>query len=173
MQLNATNRQSNAELSQEIERQLRHGSRTAAQLISALGISQPTLSRTIQGLSRTVTNFRVTGVRTPMYGLLRQLPMGLSARQRIYRHMSEGNIEPFADVEFLAGGATVERIGDMTRLYEGLPPYMLFAAPSGFLGGSWHMRPRETSRSRPASRTGTTTIELLTSSRRASTCPAT
>ncbi len=134
MQLNATNRQSNAELSQEIERQLRHGSRTAAQLISALGISQPTLSRTIQGLSRTVTNFRVTGVRTPMYGLLRQLPMGLSARQRIYRHMSEGNIEPFADVEFLAGGATVERIGDMTRLYEGLPPYMLFAAPSGFLG---------------------------------------
>ena len=69
-----------------------------------------------------------------MYGLLRQLPMGLSARQRIYRHMRKGNIEPFADVEFLAGGATVERIGDVTRLYEGLPPYMLFAAPSGFLG---------------------------------------
>lgn len=69
-----------------------------------------------------------------MYGLLRQLPMGLSPRQRIYRHMRGGNIEPFADVEFLAGGATVERIGDVTRLYEGLPPYMLFAAPSGFLG---------------------------------------
>lgn len=60
--------------------------------------------------------------------------MGLSARQRIYRHMREGNIEPFADVEFLAGGSTVERIGTVTRLYEGLPPYMLFAAPSGFLG---------------------------------------
>lgn len=69
-----------------------------------------------------------------MYGLLRQLPMGLSARQRIYRHLREGNIEPFADVEFLAGGATVERIGTVTRLYEGLPPYVLFAAPSGFLG---------------------------------------
>jgi HipA-like C-terminal domain len=134
MQMSAANRQSNAELSQEIERQLRHGSRTAAQLISALGISQSTLSRTIQGLSRTVTSFRVTGVRTPMYGLLRQLPMGMGARQRIYRHMREGNIERFADVEFLAGGATVERIGDVTRLYEGLPPYMLFAAPSGFLG---------------------------------------
>ena len=69
-----------------------------------------------------------------MYGLLRQLPMGLSGRQRIYRQLREGNIEPFADVEFLAGGSTVERIGDVTRLYEGLPPYMLFAAPSGFLG---------------------------------------
>ena len=69
-----------------------------------------------------------------MYGLLRPLPMGLSARQRIYRQMRAGNIAPFADVEFLAGGATVERIGDVTRLYEGLPPYMLFAAPSGFLG---------------------------------------
>lgn len=134
MHVNATNRPSNAEFSQEIERQLRYGSRTAAQLISALGISQSTLSRTIQGLSRTVTSFRVTGVRTPMYGLLRQLPMGLSARQRIYRHMREGNIEPFADVEFLAGGSTVERIGNVTRRYEGLPPYMLFAAPSGFLG---------------------------------------
>ncbi|WP_211343771.1 HipA domain-containing protein [Roseateles asaccharophilus] len=132
--MNAASRPSSAELSQEIERQLRYGPRTAAQLIAALGISQPTLSRTIQALSSTVTSFRVTGVRTPLYGLLRQLPMGLSARQRIYRHLRDGHIEPFADVEFLAGGATVERIGTLTRLYEGLPPYLLFAAPSGFLG---------------------------------------
>lgn len=102
--------------------------------MSALGISQPTLSRTIQHLSATVTSVRVTGVRTPMYGLLRPLPMGLGARQRIYRQRRDGHIEPFADVEFLAGGATVERIGRATRLYAGLPPYMLFASPSGFLG---------------------------------------
>lgn len=133
MQL-GTIRASGADIHQEVERQLRLGVRTAAQLISALGISQSTLSRTIHALSRTVTSFRVKGLRTPLYGLLRVLPMGLSARQRIYRHMREGNIEPFADVEFLAGGATVERIGNVTRLYEGLPPYMLFAAPSGFLG---------------------------------------
>ncbi len=81
-----------------------------------------------------MTSFRVKGSRTPLYGLLRQLPMGLSARQRIYRCVREGRIEPFADVEFLVGGSTVERIGGVTRLYEGLPPYMLFAAPSGFLG---------------------------------------
>lgn len=144
--MNAASFRPNVELAQEIERQLRQGYRTAAQLIAALGISQPTLSRTIQRLSRTVTSFRVQGVRTPRYALLRQLPLGLSARQRIYRQLRQGNIEPFADVEFLAGGATVERIGAVTRLYEGLPPYMLFAAPSGFLG---RQRAQEAARHQP------------------------
>ncbi|MCK7495442.1 MAG: HipA domain-containing protein [Comamonadaceae bacterium] len=37
-------------------------------------------------------------------------------------------------MEFLAGGATVERTATRTMLYEGLPPYMAFAAPAGFLG---------------------------------------
>ena len=74
------------------------------------------------------------GQRTPLYALLRQLPMGLNPRQRIHRYLSKGHIRPFADVEFLAGGATLERAGQLTTLYEGLPPYMAFAAPSGFLG---------------------------------------
>jgi hypothetical protein len=107
---------------------------SAAQLVSALGVSQPTLSRTIQKLTHSVTTFRITGERTPRYALLRELPLGLSARQRIYQHLSGGNIEPFADVEFLSGGSTLERTGTATRLYEGLPPYTSFAAPSGFLG---------------------------------------
>lgn len=81
-----------------------------------------------------MTGFRVTGQRTPLYALLRQLPMGLNHRQRIHRYLSKGHIRPFADVEFLAGGATLERAGNVTTLYEGLPPYMAFAAPSGFLG---------------------------------------
>lgn len=121
-------------IGQRIERALRGGPQTAAQLMAALGISQPTLSRTIQSLSRLVTTFRVSGDRTPRYALLRQLPLGLNPRQRIYRVLRTGSIEPFADVEFLAGGATLERTGPVTRVYQGLPPYMLFAAPSGFLG---------------------------------------
>ncbi len=100
----------------------------------ALGVSQPTLSRTILQLASSVTMFRVAGVRTPRYALLRALPLGLNPRQKIYRHLSSGRIAPFAEVEFLAGGATLERIEGQARLYEGLPPYMLFAAPSGFLG---------------------------------------
>lgn len=110
------------------------GPRTGAQLTTALGISQPTLSRTIRALSSTVTPFRVTGQRTPLYGLLRPLPLGLNPRQRIHRCLGAGHIRPFAEVEFLAGGATLERAGTVTTLYEGLPPYMAFAAPSGFLG---------------------------------------
>ena len=121
-------------LGREVERALAKGPRTAAQLTTALGVSQPTLSRTIQALSQTVTSFRVTGQRTPLYGLLRPLPMGLNPRQRIHRYLGKGHIRPFADVEFLAGGATLERAGSVTTLYEGLPPYMAFAAPSGFLG---------------------------------------
>ena len=60
--------------------------------------------------------------------------MGLNSRQRIHRYLGKGHIRPFADVEFLAGGATLERAGNATTLYEGLPPYIAFAAPSGFLG---------------------------------------
>ncbi len=122
------------DLARTIERFLSVGPRTAAQLITALDISQPTLSRTIQSRSQTVTSFRVTGHRTPMYALLRPLPTGLNPRQHIHRYLQKGHIRPFADVEFLAGGATLERVGKVTTLYEGLPPYMAFAAPSGFLG---------------------------------------
>jgi DNA-binding transcriptional ArsR family regulator len=121
-------------LGHEIERALFRNPRTAAQLTAALGISQPTLSRTIRALPQTVTSFRVSGQRTPLYALLRQLPMGLNPRQRIHRYLGQGHIRPFADVEFLAGGATLERAGRRTTLYEGLPPYMAFAAPSGYLG---------------------------------------
>ncbi len=118
----------------ELARALAGGPQTAAQLIATLATSQPTLSRTIRGLSQTVTSFRVTGQRTPGYALLRQLPMELNPRQRIHRYLAQAHVVPFADVEFLVGGGTLERVGKLTRLYEGLPPYMAFAAPSGFLG---------------------------------------
>lgn len=117
-----------------IARLLKGGSRTAAQLMAALGVSQPTLSRTMQGLSGSVLQFRVTGDRTPRYALLRQLPLALQSRQRIYRMLRNGAIQPFAEVAFLSGGATLERIDATTRVYDGLPPYMAFVAPSGFLG---------------------------------------
>jgi hypothetical protein len=125
---------SGRDLKREVEHALTGGPRTGAQLTQALGISQPTLSRTIQALPHSVTSFRVSGQRTPLYGLLRPLPMGVNPRQRIHRYLASGHIRPFADVEFLVGGGTVERAGEVTTLYEGLPPYMNFAAPSGFLG---------------------------------------
>lgn len=119
---------------QELERLLRAGPRSAQDLMTALGVSQPTLSRTIHAYPEAVTSFRVSGHRTPKYALLRQLPGGIAARQAIYRISAEGSIGPFATVEFLLGGATLESTATATTLYEGLPPYMAFASPSGFLG---------------------------------------
>ncbi len=132
--MSAAIKPSGAGLAQEIERILKGRPQSAAQLTAALGVSQPTLSRAIQALTRSVTTLRVTGHRTPRYALLRQLPFGLSPRQRIHRVLRSGSIAPFAEVDFLSGGATFERIGSVTRMYEGLPAYMAFAAPSGFLG---------------------------------------
>ena len=121
---------------QELERLLRHGPRSAQALMAALGISQPTLSRTIRAVPDVLTTFRVSGERTPQYGLLRKLPGGLNPRQTVYRISATGAMEPFARLEFLSGGATLERggPGNKTILYGGLPPYMAFSCPSGFLG---------------------------------------
>lgn len=123
-----------AERTEAICRLLQSGPRASRALTAALGVSQPTLSRTIHSDPLRLTSFRVAGNRTPLYALLRQLPGALPARQRIHRIGRTGSIELFAEVEFLSGGATLERIGNKARLYDGLPPYMAFAAPSGFLG---------------------------------------
>lgn len=119
---------------QALQRLLRAAPMTAVQLADAMGVSQPTLSRTIQKSAAAIAAFRIKGDRRPRYALLRDLPGGLSPRQRVYRVSGSGSIQPFADLEFLHGGATLERNGTVARLYEGLPPYMAFAAPSGFMG---------------------------------------
>ncbi|CAN7278937.1 HipA domain-containing protein [Pseudorhodoferax sp. LjRoot39] len=123
------------ERTQALERLLREKPLSAQALAAALGISQPTLSRAIQAAPELFTQFRVPGERTPQYACLRALSGGLSARQTVYRVTTTGAIEPFAQLEFLSGGATLERgTHSKTRLYGGLPPYMAFSAPSGFLG---------------------------------------
>jgi hypothetical protein len=119
---------------QELVRLLHNGPRSAQDLAHALGVSQPTLSRTIQASPASLTSFRVSGDRTPKYATLRQLPGGLDPRQTVYRISNAGAYEEFAQVEFLSGGATLERGPSKTTLYAGLPPYMVFSAPTGFLG---------------------------------------
>ena len=115
-----------------LERALREGPRTSAELGATLAVS-----RTIQASAQSISSFRIRGDRTPRYALLRALPAGLDSRQKVYRVTRSGTFAPFADLEFLSGGATLERMAGpdgRTTLYEGLPPYMNFAAPSGFLG---------------------------------------
>lgn len=118
----------------QLERLLRSGPRTAAELTHSLGLSQPTLSRTVAAHSDVLQPFRVRGDRTPKYGMLRKLPAGLPAVQRISRIGQDGSVAHFAEVAFLSGGSTLETNAEGSTLYEGLPPYMAFSAPSGFLG---------------------------------------
>lgn len=119
---------------EDLRRLLSHGVRTAHEITSAMAISQPTLSRLVRSAPELFTNFRISGERTPKYGLLRALPSALNARQSVYQVLGDGAIEPFAQMEFLSGGATLELSDRRNRLYDGLPPYMNFASPSGFLG---------------------------------------
>lgn len=129
-----TSTSDNAQRLPALERLLRREARSAQDLATALAISQPTLSRTIRAFSNALTSFRISGDRTPKYGLLRKLPGDLNPRQDVYRISGTGAMEPFAKIEFLSGGATLERRPSRTTLYGGLPPYMAFSSPSGFLG---------------------------------------
>lgn len=121
-----------ADQSAQLRRALASGTHTVADLIQLLGVSQPTLSRTIHEAG--ALRFRIKGRRTPLYGLLRAIPRAQS-RQPMYRVTENGRVERVAIVSLLAGGQTVvEPTSGGAQLFEGLPPAMVFSSPSGFLG---------------------------------------
>ena len=127
---------SSDEIPQRIDmlaRSLSSQTRGTDELLATLNVSQATLSRTIHALPGAL-QFRVTGVRTPRYGLLRRLPGNLAAQQKVYRITPQGGIAEVGMVSLLAGGETLTQFGAVNRLYVSLPPAMTFAAPSGFLG---------------------------------------
>jgi len=103
------------------------------EIILATGSSQPTLSRTIHDLPDSV-QFRVRGVRTPRYGVIRRLPGNIAGHQKVYRVTAKGSVLEAGSVSLLSGGETFMQMATVGRLYDGLPPSMAFAAPSGFLG---------------------------------------
>jgi HipA-like C-terminal domain len=130
---------------EQILKCLAFGPLSSAALQARLGISQATLSRTIQKNASQFVTLRLHGVRTPQYGQLRSLT-GVKAIQAMYRIDEAGRVHPFAELMFLRGGATVVsqrgvesgsrgKGGGLHQvLFAGLPPAMAFAAPSGFLG---------------------------------------
>lgn len=126
---------SQSSVQDEILKLLNGGPKTASELLKPLGVSQPTLSRAIQQLMQEVVSFRDPGKSAPLYAALRRLPQDLLPIQSVYQVRSDGHIEPFAQLSFLSGGGTLERLpSGAVRVYEGLPPYIRFATPSGFLG---------------------------------------
>jgi len=71
-------------------------------------------------------------VRTPRYALVRTEPV--PTPQPIFRVSEDGRVAEIGAVKFLRGGTWIDLGGPDSRLHEGLPPAMAFAAPSGYLG---------------------------------------
>lgn len=111
---------------------LSQGPRAVDELLVQLQVSQATFSRTIQELGREVVRLRVPGVRTPRYALVRNEPV--PSPQSVFRVGEDGRVTEVGAVSFLRGGTWVDMGGPDSRLHEGLPPAMAFAAPSGYLG---------------------------------------
>lgn len=121
-----------AQRTAQLSRLLGTGLKATDQLLTDLGVSQATLSRTIQA-EPAVRLFRLSGQRTPVYGLLRTLPGGVAAEQRLFRVRPDGQVQAAGELALLAGDASVLS-ATTTQAYEGLPPALRAAAPTGFLG---------------------------------------
>lgn len=111
---------------------LLQGPRPVDELLALLQVSQATFSRTIQEFGSEVLRFREPGVRTPRYALVRSEPV--ASPQPMFRVSEDGRVSEIGTVTFLRGGTWVDLGGPDSRLHDGLPPSMAFAAPSGYLG---------------------------------------
>jgi hypothetical protein len=121
-----------------LQQALRGRRLTAEEAARLLGISQPTLSRTVRAAGSQVTVVRQPGVRTPSYALLRS-DLPIAARQPLYRIDEQGRLSQIGEVAFLDGGASHVRCEDASHralngLHEGLPPFLRTMMPSGFVG---------------------------------------
>ncbi len=121
-----------------LQRALRGRRLTAEEAARLLGISQPTLSRTVRAPGSQVALIRQPGVRTPSYALLRSA-LPIAPRQPLYRIDERGRLSQIGEVTFLDGGATHVRCeatshSALNGLHEGLPPFLRTMMPSGFVG---------------------------------------
>lgn len=98
-----------------------------------LEVSQPSVSRTIQSAGDRVVTYRVSGIRTPRYGLLRDLGR-VPARQTVYRIDCQGVPRDAGTIFLIEGGESIIQTTSGAYQFAGLPPSMTFASPSGFLG---------------------------------------
>lgn len=116
-----------------VRRELAQGPQPTNALLTRLQVSQATLSRTIQRLGREIVRFREPGIRTPREALVRSEPV--PSPQPVFQVNEDGRVTELGKVSFLVGGGSwVDLGGPGSRLHEGPPPAMAFAAPSGYLG---------------------------------------
>lgn len=117
-----------------IEEMLRQAPASAAELIAALGISQPTLSRKINDAPHVLKmgKGRATG-----YALSREI--GGERRFPLYRINQHGQVNQIATLFPIWPGdaCAVEDSAGGWHLHDGLPWYLSDMRPQGFLGRVW------------------------------------
>ncbi|HVS77754.1 MAG TPA: type II toxin-antitoxin system HipA family toxin YjjJ [Steroidobacteraceae bacterium] len=122
-------------VAENLVNQLARGPAGAPELVRALGISQPTLSRAIAAMQREGRVIRIGTTRGARYGLSR--PVGtIGSRWPLFRVDENGRLielGPLHALErnlyYLPRGA-----GRLRGITEGIPYFLQDARPSGFLG---------------------------------------
>lgn len=118
-----------------IVRRLSDGPATAADLIRALGVSQPVLSRAVQALQREGRIVRIGAARSTRYGLLRAIA-GAGSSWPVFQIDERGEAH---EVGHLHALARLHCFSDCERprlhgVTEGLPYFLQDQRPAGFLG---------------------------------------
>ena len=113
---------------------LARGPAPARQLVQALGISQPTLSRALATMGDEVV--RVGAARSIHYAL-RDTGRGIDALP-VYRVTAQGQIQPLGElVPVRPDGFVMRRTDGESRHSEGLPWWLLDMRPRGYLGRAY------------------------------------
>ena len=105
------------------------GSASAQELASALGVSQPTVSRRIQSAGDRLCKMGQT--RATRYAATRELP-GVGRSVPMYRITEAGACVPRGTLSPLTTGQHWDSGTD--TLFEGLPPFAADMSPQGYLG---------------------------------------
>ncbi len=118
------------------------GVATAAQLQTALGVSQPTVSRTLAPLIESGQVQKVGAARSQRYVVPRHVP-GVGTSVPIMRVDAYGQASPFARLVPLEGGAVwIDEADGLSQRHDGLPWFLDDMRPQGFMGRTFaHAHP--------------------------------
>ncbi|MGB3449692.1 MAG: type II toxin-antitoxin system HipA family toxin YjjJ [Giesbergeria sp.] len=113
----------------------RHGGvATSAQLVDALGVSQPTVSRALMPLVRAGRVRKVGAARSQRY-LLPRAVAGVGDDIPLLRVNTAGVPAPFGRMVPLVGGAFwVDEVDGVSERHDGLPWFLSDMRPQGFMG---------------------------------------
>ena len=120
----------------------RGGVVSAAELQAALGVSQPTVSRTLAPLLQSGQVHKVGAARSQRYVLPRTV-RGVGSSIPVVRIDAQGQPSPFARLTPLASGAVwVDEADGLSKRFDGLPWFLDDMRPQGFMGRTFaHAHP--------------------------------